>query len=134
MSDTPDSKSDSTEQIAVQGVNAGRDIKIGNITQIRDHVVKIIKKPVSIAVGVLMASVGTVGIIFANKHQSVIINGNVHDSNVANELTIYQGDPPEVRQKKLEQAKSLIVEEVFTNISNMDARLRVYQKVNDPIT
>jgi hypothetical protein len=125
MSDTPDSKSDSTEQRAVQGVNAGRDIKIGNITQIRDHVVKIIKKPVSIAVGVLTAAVGTVGIIFAGKH-NVIDNrqGTIErGATVANELTIYQGDPPEVRQKKLEQAKSLIAEEVFTNISNMDTRL-----------
>jgi hypothetical protein len=42
---------------------------------------------------------------------------------VANELAIYTGDPPEVRQKKLEQAKSLIAEEIFTNINNMDARL-----------
>ena len=125
MSDAPDSKSDSTEQRSVEGLNAGGNINIGNITQIRDHVVKIIKKPVSIAVGVLTAAVGTVGIIFAGKH-NVIDNrqGTIESgATVANELTIYQGDPPEVRQKKLEQAKSLIAEEVFTNISNMDARL-----------
>ena len=42
MSDAPDSKSDSTEQRSVEGLNAGGNINIGNITQIRDHVVKII--------------------------------------------------------------------------------------------
>ncbi|WP_019502822.1 PDZ domain-containing protein [Pseudanabaena sp. PCC 6802] len=95
-----------------------------NLTQIRDSVVKIIKKPVSITVGVLTAIVGAVGIIFGGKHYIISIQGNVGEgSTVANELTIYKGDPPEVRQRKLEQAKSLIAEEIFTNITNMDARL-----------
>ncbi len=98
---------------------AGRDL-----TQIRAETVKIIKKPINIAIATLTAIVGTVGIIFAGKQNIINIQGNVESgATVASELTIYEGDPPEVRQRKLEQAKKLIAEEVFTNISNMDARL-----------
>ena len=57
------------------------------------------------------------------------IQGNYYEINAPttfgenSPLTIYEGDPPEVRQRKLEQAKKLIAEEVLTNIDNMDARL-----------
>lgn len=125
MSDPLEDSPTPVGQTALKNVKVGGNLVVDNITQIRDYVVKIIKKPVSIAVGVLTAAVSIVGIIFAGKHnvidnrQGTIERGAI----VANELTIYQGDSPEVRQKKLEQAKSLIAEEVFTNISNMDARL-----------
>jgi hypothetical protein len=125
MKDSLEDSSASVEQTALKDVKVGRNLKVGKITQIRGNIVKIIKKPVSIAFGVLTASVGVVGIIFAEKH-NVIDNrqGTIESgATVANELTIYQGDPPEVRQKKLEKAKNLIAEEIFTNISNMDARL-----------
>lgn len=125
MNDSLKDNSNPVEQTALKDVKVGGNLVVGNITQIRNHVVKIIKKPISIAVGFLTVMIGTVGIIFSGKH-NVIDNrqGTIeHGATVANELTIYQGDPPEVRQKKLEQAKSLIAEEVFTNISNIDARL-----------
>lgn len=125
MNDPLEDSSTSVEQTALKDVKVGGNLVVGNITQIRDHVVKIIKKPVSIFIGFLTAVVGTAGIIFSGKH-NIIDNrqGTIGPgATVANELTIYQGDPAEVRQEKLEQAKSLIAEEVFTNISNIDARL-----------
>ncbi len=95
-----------------------------NLTQIQASVVKIIKKPVNIAVATITAVVGTIGIVFAGKQNIINIKGNVdRGATVANELTIYEGDPPEVRQRKLEAAKQLIVEEILTNIANLDARL-----------
>ncbi len=126
MNDQPEKISTPTNQEAVKNLTAGRDITIGNITQkAGDHIVKIIKKPVSIAVGIFTAIVGTVGIIFAgrNTNNSIITYGNVTDSTIANEVTIYTGDSPEVKKKKIEQAKNIIAVEIFTNIHNIDARL-----------
>ena len=98
---------------------AGRDLN-----QIKAAIVNIVKKPINAAALALTAAVGVVGIIFAGKQNVITIHGNVGDGNrIANELTIYEGDPPEVRQRKLEQAKSLIAEEVLTNVSNLDTRL-----------
>lgn len=84
----------------------------------------IIKKPISLAIAALTAVVGTVGIIFAGKHNVINVQGNIAgNATVANELTIYKGDSPEVRQRKIEQAKQLIAAEVLTNLSNLDAQL-----------
>ena len=104
-----------------QNVNVSNS-KIFNNASV--HIKNIIKKPINIAIAAITAVVGTVGIIFAGKQNIITIHGNVdRGATVANELTIYQGDPPEVRQRKLEQAKRLIAEEVLANITNLDARL-----------
>lgn len=116
-------KDDPEKQTVVKDLTAEGDVVTGSNTQVRKDVAKNNKMLIGIFVGAFTAVAAVVGIMVGNKNQSVVIHGDVHDSNVANELTIYQGDPPEVRQQKVDQAKRLIAEEVLTNIANMDARL-----------
>ncbi|WP_204136946.1 PDZ domain-containing protein [Halomicronema sp. CCY15110] len=99
----------------------------GNLTQIKDSVIHFVQKPVSIAVSALVAIVGSIGIIVAGRQNNVInIEGGVGEgATVANQLQIFQGDSPEEKQRKIDQAKALIAEEVFTNIANLDARLNL---------
>lgn len=138
MTQTPPESDPSTnvEQRNDGSIAGGMQSSVGdNNTQTQDNrrwysffisnpIKTIIKKPISIAIAAITAVVGTIGIIFAGKQNSITIYGNVDgESTVANELTIYKGDPPEVRQRKLEEAKRLIAEEVLTNITNLDARL-----------
>ena len=99
--------------------------KISGNATVAGKIVNNIKKPINIAIATLTAIVGTVGIIFSGEKNIINNKGGIIErgATVANKLTIYEGDPPEVRQRKLEQAKKLIAKEVFTNINNMDARL-----------
>ncbi|MDB9529573.1 PDZ domain-containing protein [Oscillatoria sp. CS-180] len=99
----------------------------GNLTQIKNSVIHFVQKPVSIAVSALIAIVGSIGIIVAGRQNNVInIEGGVGEgATVANQLQIFQGDSPEEKRRKINQAKALIAEEVFTNITNLDARLNL---------
>ena len=99
----------------------------GNLTQIKDSVIHFVQKPITMVVSVLVAMVGTIGIIVAGRQNNVInIEGGVGEgATVANQLQIFQGDSPEEKQRKIDQAKALIAEEVLTNIANMDARLNL---------
>lgn len=119
-----ENKGNSSSQHGNHGIGhmSGGEIK-DNATVAGKIVNNIIKKPMRIALAGLTAIVGVLGIRLASD------NINVGDINAPttfgknSPLTIYEGDPPEVRQRKLEQAKKLIAEEVLTNINNMDARL-----------
>lgn len=59
-------------------------------------------------------------------------NGNITNTGPGS-ITINQGDPPAVRQQKLEQAKRLIISDVLDNVSSLDARLRYTSVVLDPV-
>ena len=125
MSDE-DNKANSYSQHDNHGIGNMSGGKIsGNATVAGKIVNNTIKKPIRIAIAFLTAIVGVVGIIFAGEKNVINNQGGIIErgATVANKLTIYEGDSPEVRQRKLEQAKKLIAEEVFTNINNMDARL-----------
>lgn len=107
-------------------VEGNQNINIDNSsasTRIQ-QLVQIIKKPINIAVAGITATVGMVGIIFAGKQNfnfgGINVGGNVESGAT---VAIYKNDPPEVRKRKLEQAKRLIAQEVLTNIANLDARL-----------
>lgn len=96
----------------------------------QNNIVNIIKKPISIAIATLTTIVGAVGIIFAGEYRfksdNISIDGGINAPATfgkGSPLTIYQGDPPEVRQRKTERAKELIADEVYANILNIDSRL-----------
>lgn len=98
----------------------------------QNNVVNIIKKPINIAIATLTAIVGAVGVIFAGEYRfksdnnNIKIGGNINAPTTFGKnspLTIYKGDPPEVRQQKLERAKELIADEVYANILRIDSRL-----------
>ena len=96
----------------------------------QNNIVKIIKKPIAISIATLTTIVGTVGIIFAGEHRlksdNISIGGDIKAPTTFGShspITIYEGDSPEVRQRKLKRVQELIAEEVYTNISNIDSRL-----------
>jgi hypothetical protein len=51
------------------------------------------------------------------------VGGSIITGQSIRDVTIYQGDPPEVRQRKLERAKQMIAAEVIGNIEAIDARI-----------
>ena len=124
MSDE-ENKGSSYLQHGNHGIGHMEGGKISGNATVAGKIVNNIKKPINIAIATLIALIATVGIIFSGEKNIIDNKGGIIErgATVANKLTIYEGDPPEVRQRKLEQAKKLIAEEVFTNINNMDARL-----------
>lgn len=51
-------------------------------------------------------------------------NGNITNTGPGS-ITINQGDSPEVRQQKLDQAKQLLIDDIFSNLRALDSRLQV---------
>lgn len=134
---TPDPKNPNDDESAsshqkepinnTQNINAPATGIAGNVEGDQNIVrkfVQIIKKPVNATIAAITATVGIVSIIFAGKQNfnfgGINVGGNVESGAT---VAIYKNDPPEVRKRKLEQAKRLIVQEVLTNIDNLDARL-----------
>ena len=54
---------------------------------------------------------------------SIHIGTIIKDVQEIGQLTIHAGDPPEVRQQKIERAKHLIASEILANISSIDAQV-----------
>ena len=129
MSDE-ENKGSSYSQHGNHGIGHMEGGKISGNATVAGKIVNNIKKPINIAIATLTAIVGAVGIIFTGEYRfksdNISIDGGINAPTTFGDnspLTIYEGDPPEVRQRKLEQAKKLIADEVYANITRIDSRL-----------
>ena len=95
----------------------------------------------SVALGFLAATLGAAGATIIldqtfdlNLGQDLSINienSQIGDNTRIGHTTIYEGDPPEVRQRKVNQNRALIVDNILQNLNHLDSRLAVVDTTFD---
>lgn len=83
------------------------------------------QKPVVVVVAIATTTLASLGVFRVMRpSQQITIGGDVGEgANVANQLQIFEGDSPAEKQRKIDQAKTLIAEEILSNMTHLDARL-----------
>jgi hypothetical protein len=109
-------------------IGGGLAVAIGGAWQLYLHFSEKQKEPTIVTASGGIAAGGNVSATVSSGGTAIVAGGAV---TMIDKLTIQASDSPEIKQQKIEQAKSLIVGEILTNISNVDARLGFVEQASE---